>query len=131
MSTSGDDALQGAGDRGAWSVVTEHVGDITAALQASLHALDSEVNPDKVRSSIACPIIILALEPLLFTSFMNTESARPASDTNRGVISCSMYPRSQGNDYVRALLNVLRKLRRASKNLNNIWPHSRPTATGC
>lgn len=48
MSVSDDAASQGSGVRGAWSVVTEHVDDITAALQVSLHALDSEVNPEKV-----------------------------------------------------------------------------------
>eukprot|EP00892_Ulva_mutabilis_P009014 jgi/Ulvmu1/6485/UM003_0116.1 len=52
MSQSGDDASHDAEDIGAWSVVTDHVDDITAALQVSLHALDSEVNPDKHVSSI-------------------------------------------------------------------------------
>lgn len=43
-----DAASQDGGVRGAWGVVSEHVDDITAALQVSLHALDSEVNPEKV-----------------------------------------------------------------------------------
>ena len=51
MSISGDEASQDAATQGAWSVVTDHVDDITGALQVSLHALDSEVNPEKVRRS--------------------------------------------------------------------------------
>lgn len=48
MSVSEDAASQDSGVRGAWGVISEHVDDITAALQVSLHALDSEVNPEKV-----------------------------------------------------------------------------------
>ena len=51
MSITGEEASQDTADRGAWGNVTDHVDDITAALQISLHALDSEVNPEKVRRS--------------------------------------------------------------------------------
>lgn len=49
MSVPGEDvADQGSEVQAAWSVVTEAVDDISAAVQVSLHALDSEVNPEKV-----------------------------------------------------------------------------------
>jgi hypothetical protein len=37
-----------AQETGPWDLVHEHIEDVSSALHAALHAVDTEVNPDKV-----------------------------------------------------------------------------------